>query len=91
MVRTINELKVIIDHFDKYPLITQKKADFFLFKEIVDLMVGKEHLTTEGLHKILAIKASMNRGLSNELLAAFPNITPVDRLLIQQEKINNPY
>ncbi|KZT13486.1 hypothetical protein NEOLEDRAFT_1033295, partial [Neolentinus lepideus HHB14362 ss-1] len=32
----INE--VIIPHFEKYPLVTQKLADFILFKEIVSLM-----------------------------------------------------
>jgi len=65
---------IIIPHFDKYPLlhlrnekqmlITQKKADFNLFKKIIDLINNKEHLTLEGLHKILAIKGSLNLGLS---------------------------
>lgn len=32
----------------------------------------KEHLTMDGLEKIVAIKASINRGLSDELKAAFP-------------------
>lgn len=44
---------VIIPHFEKYPLITQKKADFLLFKDIVNLMNNKEHLTIEGLQKIV--------------------------------------
>jgi hypothetical protein len=51
---------VIIPHFDKYPLITQKLADFILFKKVIDLMNRKEHLTLEGIEKILAIKASIN-------------------------------
>lgn len=77
------DLKVIIDHFDKYPLITQKRADFELFKQVVDLVSRKEHLTLSGLHKIVAIKASLNNGLSPELKAAFPNIIPVPRPLVQ--------
>jgi hypothetical protein len=53
----------IIPHFDKYPLITQKKkAD--VIKKIINLMNNKEHLTLEGLHNILAIKGSLNLGLS---------------------------
>ena len=32
---------------------------------------NKEHLTIKGLHKIVAIKASMNKGLSDELKVAF--------------------
>ena len=37
-------------------------------------MNNKEHLTIEGLHKIVAIKASLNLGLSNELKTSFSNI-----------------
>jgi hypothetical protein len=64
---------VIIPHFDKFPLITQKKADFELFKLAVDLMSRKEHLTVVGLQEIVSIKASMNLGLSGVLKEAFTN------------------
>ena len=70
-VFTVKDLKVIIDHFDKFPLKTQKCADYKLLKKVLKLMQGKEHLTLEGLHKILAIKASMNLALSEDLKAAF--------------------
>jgi hypothetical protein len=43
------------------------------------LIYRKEHLTPEGFHKILAIKASINHGLSSSLKEAFPDITPVPR------------
>ena len=56
----------IIPHFDKYPLLTKKKADFILFKQIINLINLKEHLTLEGLQKILSIKGSLNLGLSND-------------------------
>lgn len=46
-------------------------------------MTRKEHLTTEGLIRIIAIRASMNNGLSPELKAAFPNIVPALRPLIE--------
>ena len=46
-VSSLQDLKnVIIPHFVKYPLITQKRADFELFKLIVELMSHKAHLTT---------------------------------------------
>lgn len=32
---------VIIPHFDKYPLITKKQADFLLFKSVIELMNKK--------------------------------------------------
>jgi hypothetical protein len=61
-VQSIKDLtNVIIPHFLKYPLLSKKRADFLLFKSIVDLMNKGEHLTTEGLNKIVGIKASMNR------------------------------
>ena len=69
-VQSVKDLQKIIYHFDKYPLLTQKKADYLLFKQIFNLMLKREHLTQEGLRKIVAIKASMNRGLSPELKLA---------------------
>lgn len=57
----------IIEHFDNYPLITQKQGDYLLFREAVKLMLRNEHLTLQGLEKILAIKASMNLGLSKKI------------------------
>lgn len=78
-VTSINELNVIINHLDKYPLVTSKRADYLLFKQGVKLIQNKEHLTQEGLIKFLAIKASMNWGLSSNLVEAFPDIVPVER------------
>jgi len=43
----------------------------------------KEHLTIEGLHKIVAIRASMNRGLSDKLKSAFPNVVTVPRSIVE--------
>jgi hypothetical protein len=37
----------------KYPLNTQKHADFILFKLIVELMNDGAHLTLDGLQKIV--------------------------------------
>jgi hypothetical protein len=70
---------IVIPHFLRYPLKTQKHADFILFKMIVDLMNAGEHLTSEGLRKIINIKASLNLGLSELLINHFPDVTPVDR------------
>lgn len=78
---------LIIPHFDKYPLVTQKLADYLLFKTVVEMMNAKEHLTEAGVNKIVAIKASMNRGLSEDLCAAFPNLNPVSRPLVENKKV----
>jgi hypothetical protein len=49
----------------KYPLLTEKQADFELFKRAVEIMGRKEHLTTEGVHKIIALRDVMNIGLTS--------------------------
>jgi hypothetical protein len=41
----MKDLLVLIAHFDKYPLITQKRADYELFKMVILLMSQKEHLS----------------------------------------------
>ena len=83
-VSSIEELTtVIIPHFIKYPLITQKLADFLLFKFVINMVNNKEHLTMKGLQKILAVKASINLGLNDELKAAFPDTVPTLRPLAE--------
>lgn len=90
IVSSIKELEVIINHFDKYPLLTQKQADYLLFKSAFFIIKTKEHLTQEGFHKILALRASINWGLSDKLKAAFPNIKPVNRRIIKDQSIPDP-
>jgi hypothetical protein len=81
---------VIIPHFDKYPLITQKRADYFLFREVVLKMVAKEHLNMDGLRGIANIRASLNLGETEGLTTVFPNIVPVVRSSIDNPKIPDP-
>jgi hypothetical protein len=76
---------------EKFPLITQKRADYELFKRVVEIINRKEHLTLDGLKMILAIKASLNNGLSDELKAAFPNIIPVQRPVVKGQEIPDPH
>ena len=40
-------------------------------------MDTKAHLTLEGLIKIVNIKASMNLGLPDKLIAEFPDFSPL--------------
>lgn len=90
-VSSIKELLVILKHFDKFPLISQKCADYQLFKRAVELMERKEHLTTDGLKKIVATKSAMNSGLSEQLIAAFPSIVSSERSIVKDQKISDPY
>lgn len=72
----------VIPHFDKYPLKTNKYSDYLLFKKVVMIMQRREHLTAEGLQKIINIRASLNRGLTPLLLEAFPNTVALARPLL---------
>lgn len=84
-------LNILINHFDNYPLITQKQADFKLFKRVVELINSKSHLNSEGLNEIVSLKASMNKGLSEELLNSFPSIKPKLRPLVSITEIPDPF
>ena len=44
-VSSLKDLALVINHFEKYPLITQKQADYLLFKQAFELINRKEHLT----------------------------------------------
>jgi hypothetical protein len=76
---------LVIAHFDKYPLITQKQADYLLFRSAFYLVSSGAHLTEVGFINLLALKASSNKGFSDELKEVYPNIVPADRPLIQSE------
>lgn len=83
-------INVIIPHFVKYPLLTQKRADFELFKSIVEMLHRKEHLSPNGLQQIVNIRALINNGLSDTLKAAFPHVTPVPRPVVEPSEIPDP-
>lgn len=91
-VKSIKEFLVVITHFDNYPLITQKLADYIIWKKIILMMEQKEHLTLEGLEKIVALKASLNLGLSDQLKEAFSGVVPVaiPRIAASQQIIQDP-
>lgn len=87
-VRSLVEIvNVIIPHFTKYPLITQKLADYLLFSEAVKLIYSKEHLNLAGLEKVVNIKASLNWGLSDQLKAVFPKNIPISRPEVKNKTI----
>lgn len=60
-VRRIDDLlKVVIPFFEKFVLKSEsKRKQFEVFREIVQLMARKEHLTTEGLTKIFTLRTTI--------------------------------
>jgi len=87
-LKSIKDLQIIIAHFDKFPLITQKINDYRLFKRAFDIIINKEHLTKEGLDKLIQIKCSMNKGLPSELVVAFPQIKNLRSVIIKEAEPN---
>jgi hypothetical protein len=71
--------------------VTAKISDFVLFKQCFDIIKTGEHLTEEGLLKILGLKTFLNLGLSEKLIEAFPNIIPVNRPDYKFKGIPNPF
>jgi len=73
VVSSLKDCLVIRDHFIKYPLLTTKLVHFKLWSSVLDLKIQKDHLTIEGLLKIVALKIHSPKGLSLKLQEAFPN------------------
>jgi LAGLIDADG endonuclease len=90
-VDNLKELQIIIDHFDRYPLLSVKASDYILFKECYNLIIKKQHLTSKGFEKILSLKYNLNKGLPDRLKKSFPNIVPVNRPDYKFINIPNPY
>lgn len=61
-VRSFEDLeKSIVPFFQKHPLRTAKKNDFYKFVLILDLIKKREHLSPSGVEKIARIVETMNR------------------------------
>jgi hypothetical protein len=52
---------------------------FLLFKKSFDIINDKKHLSIEGLHELISIRASLNKSLPDRLKLAFQYIKPVIR------------
>jgi hypothetical protein len=89
-IDSIKEIPVILNHFDKYPLVTQKLSDYLIFKKCFDLIKQGNHLTERGLLEIIGLKSNLNLGLSVKLKEAFPNVTEVNRVEYKFNGIPNP-
>ena len=87
-LQIINE--VIIPHFKKYPLITQKSIDFNLWCKVIAMISNKQHLTKSGFLTILTYYASINRGMSKKVLNYYPEIKPVTRPKVELPLNLNP-
>jgi hypothetical protein len=90
-VTNVNYLnEIIIPHFTKYPLISKKGIDFLLWSKVIKIILNKDHLTKSGFSTILAIYASINRGVSKKVLKYYPDIIPINKPVINLPDSLNP-
>jgi hypothetical protein len=61
-VESLKELEIIINHFEKYPLVTAKLSDFLIFLLRNEIIKRGEHLTEDGLSKIVGLKTNLKFG-----------------------------
>lgn len=59
-ITSYKALNRVITYFTNYPLKTQKIYNYNLWKECVNQVDNKEHLTSEGLNKIKKLKKQIN-------------------------------
>jgi hypothetical protein len=59
-VESFKELQVIVNHFDRYPLVTSKVSDYLIFRECFEIIKQREHLTERGILKLIGLKSSLN-------------------------------
>ena len=85
-----NLLNIVIPHFENYPLITQKRADYNQWKKIILLMETGEHLTEEGIKICLTYKANQNKGLNETQKILYPKINKAPKVKIKCPEIINP-
>jgi len=81
-IRSLNHInEIVIPHFNKYPLITQKKFDFIKFRNIIKLMNENKHITSKGLVEIIDIASQMNRKDKRKALE-------VKKFILGQDKVH---
>jgi hypothetical protein len=79
-IRKLNELvEKVIPHFERYPLLTKKYADFELFRQIILILKDESPLSEKGFIKVLNFRYNLNNGISEELKGLYPNLEPVTR------------
>jgi len=70
-VSALSELIKIIEDFDSYPLLTKKRKDYLIWREVVLRMQRGEHQTYVGVRDIVKLKSALNLGLTDKLRKEF--------------------
>lgn len=67
-VNSLEDLNIIIEHFYRYPLITNKKNNFLIFVTIFNFLKLKKHLNREGLLLVTSFVHNLNNPIKEEKL-----------------------
>ena len=79
-VRSRSELKIIIAHFNKYPLQTTKVVNFVYFCEILNLINNKVHTNIPGFFKLASLINKLNKPLCESLLTKLVELGPLPKV-----------
>lgn len=86
-------IKVIIPHFEEYPLLSlskNKPKNFFLFKNCLELITkNKRNITTDILKQILRFKICFKLGTKAKVFSQYPDILPFNNNNIPIPLYNN--
>lgn len=88
-VRSRDELQVIIDHFQKYPLHTSKLTNFAIFVSIYNLINEKAHTKVTGFLKVAALANKLNKPLSDMLLTNLSKLGNLPNVTFENPTLNN--
>lgn len=87
VVNSFPKLKeVILPHFDIFTLKSGKFESYVKFKEIINLMDKKAHLSADGLIKIIGLSYDLNFGTQRKL----ENKEELIKLILEKSKIVTP-
>lgn len=91
-VRAIPELRIIMNHFKEFPLITSKLVTFSLWSEVINLLNEKQHLKPEIFEYIITVYAALGRGASTSVINDFPHLKPLSlpayEVPVTEDKLN---
>jgi len=60
----VDIVNILIPFLELHPLLTSKFLNYQDFKKAVELIMKKEHLTLDGIYKLIEIKKNINKGRS---------------------------
>lgn len=73
-VKNFKDLAVVVDHFNKYPLVSSKYLTYKYWLQAYYIMATKEHFNFQGLTKLVTLKSLFNYGLSDNLKNVFTDL-----------------